>query len=146
MPNATFTHEVHVSRSQDEVWSVLQDPASWEAIGPVQDVWDPEHDDEGTLLGYSWATSIGGKQYDGTGETREHDRPSRFVIDLDAGEMAGTISVNLESGNPGGTDLKVDLDVRSQGMLSSVFFPAIRQAIGSGFPDQMDSFAAKIDG
>jgi hypothetical protein len=66
------------------------------------------------------------------------------VIDLDAGEMAGKIDATLSDGNPGGTDIEVSIELRSKGMLSSLFFPAIKSAIGGGFPDQVEEMATAL--
>lgn len=143
MPSATFSHSVHIGRTPDHVWDGLQDPEIWASVGPVQKVWDPRIED-GVLLDFKWSTEIGNKTYNGVGTALEHTRPGRYVIDLDAGEMAGKIDATLSDGNPGGTDIDVSIELRSQGMLSSLFFPAIKSAIGGGFPDQVDDMATKL--
>lgn len=143
MPSATFSHSVHVDRPRAEIWDELQNPDIWAAVGPVQKVWDPTIRD-GVLLGFKWSTNIGGKDYKGVGKALQHDRPDRYILDLDAGEMAGKVDAILADSNPGGTDIDVSIELRSQGMLSSLFFPAIKSAIGGGFPDQVDDLAAKL--
>ena len=100
--------------------------------------------EDGVLLTFKWSTDIGGKVYEGVGTALEHDRPDRYVLDLDAGEMAGKISTDLSAGNPGGTDVVVSIELRSKGMLSSLFFPAIKRAVGSGFPDQVAGMASQL--
>jgi hypothetical protein len=143
MPSATFQETAQISRAQSAVWDSLQVPLIWASVGPVQKVWDPEVDD-GVLTGFKWSTDIGGKVYEGVGTALEHDRPRRYVLDLDAGEMAGTISTDLSDGNPGGTGIVVSIEIRSKGMLSSLFFPAIKSAIGSGFPQQVQDMVALL--
>jgi carbon monoxide dehydrogenase subunit G len=143
MPSATFSHSVHVDRPRAEIWDDLQDPEIWASVGPVQKVWDPRFED-GVLVGFKWSTNIGGRTYEGVGTALEHDRPDRYTLDLDAGEMAGKVGTSLEDSNPGGTDIDVSIELRSQGMLSSLFFPAIKSAIGSGFPDQVNDMATKL--
>ena len=144
MPSATFSHTVEVDADTEAVWTALQETEIWSSLGPVQEVWDPSYGENGTLLGYRWATSIGGKRYEGSARTIEHERPERFVLDLDGGEMGGVIATNLSETSGGGTAIAVDLELRSQGMLSSLFFPAIRDVVGKGFEGQVDDLAGKI--
>ena len=143
MPSATFTETVEIDAMPNDVWERLQEPSIWASVGPVQKVWDPTITD-GVLHTFKWSTNIGGKVYEGVGTALEHDRPDRFVLDLDAGEMAGKISVDLSAGNPGGTSAVVSIELRSKGMLSSMFFPAIKKAVGSGFPDQVANMATQL--
>jgi hypothetical protein len=39
----------------------------------------------------------------------------------------------------------VSIELRSKGMLSSLFFPAIKGAVGSGFPDQVADMGAQLE-
>jgi hypothetical protein len=143
MPSATFTETVAIEAAPGDVWDRLQEPTIWASVGPVQKVWDPTIDD-GVLRNFKWSTNIGGKVYEGVGTALEHERPHRYVLDLDAGEMAGKISTDLSTGNPGGTVIDVSIELRSKGMLSSLFFPAIKNAVGSGFPAQVADMAAQL--
>lgn len=143
MPSATFTESVVIDAAPSDVWDRLQEPGIWESVGPVQKVWDPTIED-GVLLGFKWSTDIGGKVYKGVGTALEHNRPDRYVLDLDAGEMAGKVSANLSPGNPGGTAAEVSIELRSKGMLSSLFFPAIKNAVGSGFPEQVADMGVQL--
>ena len=143
MPSATFTETVAIDAAPGEVWDRLQEPDIWASVGPVQKVWDPTIDDR-VLRNFKWSTNIGGKVYEGVGTALEHERPHRYVLDLDAGEMARKISTDLTDGNPGGTVIDVSIELRSKGMLSSLFFPAIKNAVGSGFPEQVADMAAQL--
>ncbi len=145
MPTATFRHSVRSPADVDQIWAALQDPRTWEHVGPVEKVWDPEFDDDGTLVGYRWSTSIGSKEYEGHAHTIEHRRGECFRIDLDGGEMGGILAAELDPG-PDGTDIDVTLEIRTQGMMSSLLFPAIRGAIASGFPEQVESLTRRISG
>jgi hypothetical protein len=145
VPSATFTETIDVHAVPEDVWDRLQVPGIWASVGPVQKVWDPTIDD-GVLRNFKWSTNIGGKVYEGVGTALEHDRPHRYVRDLDAGEMAGKISTDLTAGNPGGTTAEVSIELRSKGMLSSLFFPAIKNAVGSGFPEQVADMGAQLGG
>lgn len=143
MPTATFHHEATVPLPPERVWSALQRPGTWEHVGPVERVWAPEHDAEGTLLGYRWTADIGGRPYEGHARTVIHDRPRRFVVDLDGGEMGGRIDIALTPESDA-TRAAVALEIRSQGMLSALAFPAIRMAIAAGFPDQVRHLVERL--
>ena len=143
MPSASFAHAVSIDRPIAEVWTTLMVPETWANIGPVDEVWDPEFDGD-TLIGYRWSTNVGGKAFRGTAMAVGHEAPTSYVVDLDAGEMAGRITIELSTRSPD-TAMTVRLDFRTKGMLSSMFFPLIRDAIGSGFPKQIEDFAASFD-
>jgi len=143
MPAATFHHEITVDAPQEHVWDGLQDPAVWNSIGPVQNLWDPVIED-GVLTGFQWSTDIGGVVYKGTGKSVIQERPDRYRLILDTSEMAGTITVDLSPANPGGTIVDVTLELRSKGLLSAMFFPVVSRAIGGGLPDQVEDMAAQL--
>ena len=143
MPSATFSESVVIDADPAVVWDQLQEPGTWESLGPVQKVWDPVSED-GVLTGFKWSTDIGGKVYEGTGKALSHQRPDRYELMLDTSEMSGTITADLTPANPGGTEAVVAIELRSKGLLSSMFFPAIKNAIGSGFPEQVTGMGAKI--
>ncbi len=143
MPSATFTETIAIDAAPEDVWDRLQAPDIWAAVGPVQEVWDPEITD-GVLERFQWSTDIGGKVYKGVGTATAHDRPDHYRLLLDTSEMSGEINVELSGGNPGGTHAVVAIELRSKGLLSSMFFPAIKNAIGSGFPDQVADMGTKL--
>jgi len=143
MPSATFSESVAINVAPPEVWDQLQESDVWASLGPVQKVWDPIVED-GVLTGFTWSTDIGGKVYEGAGKVLDHHRPDRYQLLLDTSEMAGTINVELSPGNPGGTDAVVEIEIRSKGLLSSMFFPAIKNAIGSGFPQQVSDMGVRL--
>ena len=60
--------------------------------------------------------------------------------------MVGTITVDLSDGNPGGTIVDVSIELRSKGLLSSMFFPLVSKAIGDGLPDQVKDMAVQLGG
>jgi len=143
MPSATFTETVAIDADPASVWDQLQEPDIWASLGPVQKVWDPVFD-EGVLTGFTWSTNIGGKIYEGTGKAISHQRPDRYELMLDTSEMSGTITASLSPANPGGTEAVVAIELKSKGLLSSMFFPAIKNAIGSGFPDQVSDMGERL--
>ena len=143
MPAVTFHNTIKVGAPADQVWDRLQEPDIWRSVGPVQELWDPVIED-GVLAGFQWSTNIGGIVYKGTGTATIQDRPDQYQLVLDTSEMAGTITVDLSKGSEGGTIVDVTLELRSKGLLSSMFFPVVSRAIGGGLPDQVEDMAAQL--
>ncbi|HSJ72599.1 MAG TPA: SRPBCC family protein [Acidimicrobiia bacterium] len=143
MPSATFSHTVSVDASPTRAWEVLQDPDTWSRIGPVSDVTNPTYLEDGTLSGFDWVANVGGKKYDGSAVGGAYTTAERFTMTLDTSEIAGDVVATIAPGNPS-TDVTVEITFRTKGMLSAMFFPAIRQALASGFPQQVEDLAAAI--
>jgi hypothetical protein len=127
------------------VWKRLQDADTYANIGPVEKVWDPVHDDDGVLQQYTWSTTVGRKPYEGSARTVEAHNPSYLKMDLDAGEVAGSLATALEAVTDEVTNLAVTLEIISKGTLSTLFFPVISDAVGRGLPEQVETFAGAID-
>ena len=143
MPSATFSHTVTVDASPDRAWAVLQDPTTWERIGPVSNVSNPAFHGDGTLKTFDWIADVGGKKYDGEARGGPYVVNEQFTMTLDTSEIAGDIVATITPGNPS-TDVTVEITFRTKGMLSAMFFPAIKQALSSGFPQQVEDIAAAI--
>jgi hypothetical protein len=143
MPSATFSHTVDVDADRQAVWSALQDPHTWANIGPVSDVSNPAFRDDGTLRSFDWIADIGGKKYDGKALGGDYILNERFTMTLDTSEIAGDVVATVASGNPS-TAITVEITFRTKGMLSAMFFPAIKQALASGFPQQVEDLATGI--
>jgi len=145
MPSATFTHTAHTPTQADEVWDRLQVVDTWSKIGPIDQVWDPVHH-SGRLHSYRWSTTVGPTSYRGTARVVEADKPRLMRLQLDAGEMTGDLTTELHHNGDGTTRITVTLAVISRGMLSTLFFPVVAEAIGRGLPRQVDDFAAAFGG
>ena len=143
MPQATFSHTVSVDATPERAWEALQDPDTWSNIGPVSDVSNPQHDAAGTLTAFDWVADVGGKRYDGKAVGGDYVVNERFTMTLDTSEIAGDVIATIEAGNPS-TDVTVEITFRTKGMLSAMFFPAIKQALSSGFSQQIEDLAAGI--
>ncbi len=144
MPTHTFTHTTVTSVPVDAAWFALQDPATWGAIGGVDEVYGARHADDGTLTGYRFRASAGGRTYEGIARTTLAEPHRVMVVEVDTPELDGTITVTLEAANPH-TEIGVELTVSSKGMLATLFFPVVAGAIGSGFPRSVDDFAARLE-
>ena len=143
MPSATFTHTVIVEADQARSWSALQRPSTWENIGPVASVTNPAHGEDGTLLSFDWIATVGSKAYPGVAETTSYDVPERFELTMDTSEIAGDVIATVTPHDEG-SSVMVEITFRTKGMLSAMFFPAIKQALSTGFPQQIEDLAAGI--
>ena len=145
MATDRFTHTVHLGTSPESAWAILQEPETWGAIGGVQRVFDAQYHPDGTLRSYRFLAEAGMKPYEGSAETVEADAPVLMVVTVDAAEIEGTITTELQPSNPHGTDMTVSLGIRPRGILAVMFFPIVSKAIGSGFARQIDEIARRIE-
>lgn len=143
MPSQIFIHETTTSAPLDEVWAALDRPETWEAVGGVDRVYDPTVDADGRLQGFSFDTRAGGKAYKGTATPHERIEGRKMAWRVENSEVRGVTSVEIKPGDDE-TRIAVRLEVQSAGVLSSMFFPIIAGAIGSGLPKAVDGFAAGL--
>ncbi len=143
MPSATFSHTVLVEAHQLTAWNALQRPETWANIGPVSTVTNPAFAQDGTLVSFDWVADLGGKSYPGVAETTSYEKPRRFELTMDTSEIAGDVIATVIPDETG-SSVTVEITFRTKGMLSAMFFPAIKQALSSGFPQQVEDLAAGI--
>lgn len=141
MPLARFRHSTGAAAPPAAVWTALQSAATWGGIGLIDAVWDEEHDDAGGLRSYRFRTSAAGRAWEGTARTVAAVPGERMEMALSTKEVTGHIEVTL---TPEGDDavVTVRLEVEPAGMLATLFWGVIREAIASGFDRQVDHFAA----
>lgn len=94
-------------------------------------------------MAFNWIADLGGKAYRGVAATTAHTEPANFELTMDTPEIAGVVAASLE---PTGTgcSITVRITLTTKGMLSAMFFPAIRQNLASGFPKQVEDLAATL--
>jgi hypothetical protein len=143
MPAATFTHAVDSTASAADAWAALQNPSTWCAIGPVASVSNPEYDADGVLTNFEWIADLGGKAYPGSAAVTSYQAPERYELTMDTSEIAGDVVATIAGGGSGST-VTVTITFRTKGMLSAMFFPAIKQALSTGFPQQIEDLVASI--
>ena len=143
MPSATFSHTASVTASTTEAWGVLQNPDTWSKIGPVSDVTNPAYHEDGTLKSFDWVADVGGKKYDGAAIGGAYTLNQRFTMTLDTSEIAGDVVATIDGNNPS-TDVTIEITFRTKGMLSAMFFPAIKKALASEFPQQVEDLASGV--
>lgn len=140
--DATFTHSVSIARPRTEVFTRLQIPATWTLLGPIDDVSEPVVEN-GQLKSFQWHTRAAGRNIEGTAQTSDYSPPEHFELTLDASDISGTLETLL-SGD-GTTDLTVTLRISPKGPLATLFFAAVREAVGNGFADHVDEFAKSLE-
>lgn len=143
MPSMSISHAVALNTPIEDAWSKLQLEETWAGIGPISYVSNPRHNGDGTLAGFAWGANVGGKMYPGTATTVEATAPTLLVLDMDTSEIGGRITAELT--RTGATcQITVTMDVTTKGMLSAMFFPAIKGALNSGLPQQVEELATRI--
>lgn len=143
VPSQTFSESSRTSAPIDDVWAALDRPETWQAIGGVDRVFDPEVDDHGRLRGFSFETVAGGKRYTGTAQPRQRVEGSTMAWDIESPEVRGTTTVDLEKDGDW-TLVTVTVQVESVGFLSSMFFPVIAGALGRGLSTAVDEFVSGL--
>lgn len=144
MPRAAFTHQAVAQSPVEAVWDRLQQADTWEDIGPVEEVYDAKTNGDGQIASFSWSTTVAAKHYVGSARVTTIEPGRRMKLRLDAGEVAGSIDAHLEPTGDKATMVTITLEVISRGMLSTLFFPVVSEAVAKGLPDQVESFAESL--
>ncbi len=140
MPSASFSHRAPVAATPGEVWSRLQEPATWAQIGPIEEVWDAVHNGDGELTSFRWSTRTAGRDWSGTATTTTAVPGERMVVDLLTSEVEGRLEVALEDGS-----VDVSMSLSSIGFLATLFFGVVADAVGRGLEGHVTEFAAQFD-
>ena len=127
-----------------DVWASLQDAATWSGIGPVDDVWDATHDEDGLLESFQWSAHVGPTKYKGTATVTVAAEPHHIKLHLDSSELTGALIADIDENDT--ATLMVTLEVASKSTMAAMFFPIIAEAIGRGLPRQVEEFATGLNG
>ena len=140
MSRDSFTHTAIANANRTTVWEALDKPETWEQIGGVDRVTDSIIDDDGHLRGFTFESVAAGISYKGQASPNDREELSSVAWNIETSELLGITRVVLNDAG-GGTQITVNLEVESVGMLSSLFFPVIAAAIGNGLPEAVEKFA-----
>ena len=143
MAQATFSHTVNVAVSNQTAWDALQSHETWGNIGPVASVSNPVNHSDGVLKSFDWVAMVGSKAYDGKAWVTGYDMISRYELTMDSSEIAGDVVATITPIDDT-CDVTIQITFRTKGMLSAMFFPAIKAALASGFPQQVEDLADTI--
>jgi hypothetical protein len=127
----------------ETAWAALQRPDTWSRIGGVSSITNPRYDELG-LAGYDFVVLAASKEYQGRATRSEAVTRSRMAMAIDTELLDGRIVVELFAGS-GHTEVGVTMAMRSQGFMSTLLFPVISSAVGSGFATATESFAASLN-
>jgi hypothetical protein len=144
MAQATFSHTVNVAVSNQQAWDALQDHKTWGNIGPVSGVSNPMNQRDGVLKSFDWVADVGAKAYKGKAWVTDYIMLSRYNLTMDNSEIAGDV-VSTITPLEDSCDVTIQITFRTKGMLSAMFFPAIKAALASGFPQQVEDLAVTIE-
>lgn len=139
MPD-TFSHTAPVRATRDRVWGALQKAATWSNIGPIDEVWDAEHGEDGTLTSYRWSARAAGRTWKGTATTAQATPGERMRLDLTSSEIVGAITVELRD-----HQVTVSMQASPKGTLATMFWGTVRAALERGLPDQVKAFAQSLE-
>lgn len=142
MPPDRFTHTVDVPVSPKVVWRALQLPATWKGIGPIDEVWDATHDPDDTLTGYRWSARAAGRHWEGTARRTAMEPGSSLRLALDSTEITGAIEVTIAPG--ASARVTVTLEAAPRGMLATLFWGVVGEALRRGITTQVEEFAARL--
>jgi hypothetical protein len=145
MAQATFSHTVNVTVSNQQAWDALQNYETWGNIGPVSSVSNPENQPDGVLASFDWVAMVGSKAYDGKAWVTGYELISRYELTMDSSEIAGDVVATLVPTGDTSCDVTIEITFRTKGMLSAMFFPAIKSALASGFPQQVEDIAVVVE-
>lgn len=141
----SFRHAATTTADVERAWRSLQVASTWEAVAGVDHVTQPLHHDDGTLAGFRFQATAGGRSFPGVASTTLADPHGRMVVTIETSELDGMIDVRL-SPDRDGTGVAVELTVRSKSMMAGLFFATIARVVGSGFADQVEEFARRLAG
>jgi len=146
MPKSTFSHRTVAAAPVAAVWNRLQDAAAWTGIGPIEEVWDPVHDEQGQLRSFRWRAAVGPKSYLGSATTVESASDHLIRLRFDGNEVSGELVAELAAEPGATTRLTVALTIQSVGILSTLLFPLVADAVKHDLPTQVDAFARSVNG
>ncbi len=144
VPSAAFEHTAIAGTTIETAWQQLQDPGTWQGLAGVEEVFDVHHAPDGLLTAYRFRALAASQVYEGTARAVEAVNPSKIVLDIVTSEVNGRITTHLTEVD-GGVAVHVSVSLRSKGFMSTLFFPVVAQAVGSGLPKQVDAFAARLE-
>ena len=147
MPLATFRHPATAAATPDEVWAALQSAETWGGIGLIDSVWDQvsDEDEEGRLRSFQFRTEAGGRTWDGTARVIASVPGERMDLSLSTKEIRGRVGVALEA-DGARTTINVRLEAEPAGMLATLFWSVVSEAISSTYARQIEDFAASFSG
>lgn len=146
MPSQTFTASASTDTPSSVAWKRLDLSETWEAITGVDEVFDEVRGPIGQLQGFKFHSSLGGQRYVGSATPNGRVEGKSLSWDIHTPEIQGSITVALGDENALSTRVEVTMRVESVSLMAGMVFPLIAAAIGNGFQDTVQDFAASLEG
>jgi hypothetical protein len=143
VPSQTLTHGAVTAAERAQVWDALDRAETWENIIGIERVIEPHRDEDGHLQSFRFETTIGGRPYRGLARVAQRVEGEKLAWSIQSPDVTGAIEVDLADSN-GGTMVSVSLTLAMDGFLAAMFFPMVVQALGRGFPQAVEDFAASF--
>lgn len=100
-------------------------------------------DHESNLTGYRFVVDIAGTAYRGTAVRGNWDPPHRMAMAIESEQLTGQINVKVST-TPSGTEVKVEMAMEPVGILGSMVFPVLTNAVAKGFPEAVERFVTDL--
>lgn len=143
VPSDTFRHTATSSFDVADVWTQLQDPEKWKAMGGIDEIHDPRIEDD-LLKGFAFTSRIAGTPYRGRATTTEIVHEERMVVDIDTSELRAVLTVDLAPIDAS-TQLDVAMELSSKSFLASMMWGLVASTVGSGLPERTAQMIAAFE-
>src|SRR5690606_10693548 len=143
MPTETFRHTAHSDAPPATVWEALDEEETWSKIPGVDRILSAERDASGDLQAFSFEANVGGRAYVGRATIAERSVADGMLERSQTLDLGGRFGVDSQPEGDG-TLLAVEVMVQGDGFLAAMFFPVITAALGRGFGEAVEDFAASF--
>ncbi|MCJ7726430.1 MAG: SRPBCC family protein [Acidimicrobiia bacterium] len=143
MPLATFRHSATSNAAAPDIWDALQTADAWGGMSLIDSVSEEAHDEAGRLVSFRFTTTAGGRTWEGTARNVSSVPGEHMDLTLNTKEIRGRMGIELAP-EGGQTTVAVRLEVEPAGMLATLFWGVVREAITTGFNRQVEEFAASF--
>ena len=144
MPESTFSHTAVANADPARVWQSLQRAETWRGMARIDRVWGANADDAGNLVSFRWLSAVAGQEWEGVTRVTDSQPGIAMTLALESEEIEAEINVTIAPAGDS-TRVRVDLAARSQGFLSGMFWPAVKDALNRGLVRQVEAFAMSFE-
>ncbi len=143
MPSDTFRHTATTGVSTPSVWVQLQNPEKWKAMGGIDEIHDPQFEDD-LLKGFAFTSKIAGTRYRGRAVTTTSVHEEKMVVDIDTSELKAVLVVELAP-TEASTRLDVTMSLTSKSFLASMMWGLVSATVGAGLPERTAEMVAAFE-
>lgn len=136
-----FSHSVVIAATRRKTWRVLQDAEVWGRLAGVYEVFDVEVTDDQQLKRCKWRAEIATRDVEGTMRVTTSEPLELMRVRVEAHDWKAMIGARLEPTQPRSTFLEAEFELRVDGWASRVFLPVVSRAVGSHFPERVETLA-----